>query len=52
MPAPGGAELRFIHVGLVPDVECFGACSMGWLHYVNGSLRSLITTGVGLPDPW
>jgi uncharacterized protein YndB with AHSA1/START domain len=49
---PGGTELRFTHVGLVPDVECFDACSTGWLHYVNGSLRSLITTGAGLPDPW
>ena len=51
-PAAGGTELRFTHVGLVPDVECFGACSTAWLHYVNGSLRSLITTGEGLPDPW
>ncbi|RIQ33649.1 SRPBCC family protein [Jiangella rhizosphaerae] len=50
--AAGGAELRFTHVGLVPDVECFGACSAAWLHYVNGSLRSLISTGTGLPDPW
>lgn len=50
--AAGGTELRFTHVGLVPDVECFGACSTAWLHYVNGSLRSLITTGAGLPDPW
>ncbi|MEU0881256.1 SRPBCC domain-containing protein [Lentzea sp. NPDC005914] len=48
----GGTELRFAHVGLVPDVECYGACSTGWLHYVNGSLHSLITTGKGLPDPW
>jgi hypothetical protein len=52
VPVSGGTELRFTHVGLVPDVECFGACSTGWLHYVNGSLRSLITTGEGLPDPW
>ena len=50
--AGGGTELRFTHVGLVPDVECFGACSTAWLHYVNGSLHSLITTGQGLPDPW
>lgn len=48
----GGTELRFTHVGLVPDVECYGACSTGWLHYVGGSLHSLITTGRGLPDPW
>jgi hypothetical protein len=51
-PTAGGTELRFTHVGLMPDVECFGACSTGWLHYVNGSLRSLITTGAGLADPW
>lgn len=52
VPTADGAELRFTHVGLVPDVECFGACSTAWLHYINGSLRSRITTGEGLPDPW
>ncbi len=52
VPAGPGAELRFTHVGLVPDVECYGACSAGWLHYVGASLRSLITTGKGLPDPF
>ncbi|MFG1811888.1 SRPBCC domain-containing protein [Streptomyces sp. NPDC049040] len=51
-PSAAGTELRFTHVGLLPDVECFGACSTAWLHYVNGSLRALITTGAGLPDPW
>jgi hypothetical protein len=51
-PTDTGTELRFTHVGLLPAVECFGACSTAWLHYVNGSLRSLITTGAGLPDPW
>jgi hypothetical protein len=51
-PATDGTELRFTHVGLVPAVECFGACSTAWLHYVGGSLRSRITTGAGLPDPW
>ncbi|GAA3589337.1 hypothetical protein [Kribbella ginsengisoli] len=47
-----GAEVRFTHLGLVPEVECFGACSTAWRHYVNGSLYSLITTGEGLADPW
>ena len=51
-PTAAGAELTFTHVGLVPDFECFGACSTGWQHYVGGSLRSLIETGHGLPDPW
>ena len=52
VPTSSGTELRFTHVGLVPDVECYDACSTAWLHYINGSLRSLITTGQGLPDPW
>ena len=43
-------EIRFTHVGLVPDQECFGACSNAWGSYVNGSLRSLITTGKGQPN--
>jgi Activator of Hsp90 ATPase homolog 1-like protein len=52
VPVAGGTELRFTHVGLVPEVECYEGCSIGWTHYVAGSLRSLITTGRGLPDPW
>jgi len=37
-------EVRFTHVGLVPDYECYGACSSAWGSYINGSLRSLIVT--------
>jgi hypothetical protein len=44
-------EVRFTHVGLVPDFECYGACSNAWGSYVNGSLQSLITTGKGQPNP-
>jgi hypothetical protein len=43
-------EIRFTHQGLVPEVECFGACSNAWGFYINGSLRSLITTGKGEPN--
>jgi hypothetical protein len=42
-------ELRFTHVGLVPECECFEACSKGWGFYVGESLRRLITTGSGKP---
>jgi hypothetical protein len=43
-------EVRFTHRGLVPEVECFNSCSNAWGFYVNGSLRSLITTGKGEPN--
>lgn len=26
-------EIRFTHVGLVPDYECYDACSEGWTTY-------------------
>jgi len=43
-------EVRFTHQGLVPEFECFEACSGAWGSYINGSLRSLITTGKGNPN--
>jgi hypothetical protein len=44
-------EVRFTHRGLVPEYECFDVCSNAWGSYINGSLRSLITTGKGHPNP-
>jgi hypothetical protein len=44
-------EVRFTHQGLVPEYECFDVCSNAWGSYINGSLRSLITTGRGKPNP-
>jgi hypothetical protein len=43
-------QLRFTHEGLVPEYECFNVCSNAWGSYINGSLRSLITTGKGQPN--
>jgi hypothetical protein len=43
-------EVRFTHLGLVPDYECFESCSNAWGFYINGSLRRLITTGTGQPN--
>ena len=43
-------EVHFTHLGLVPEHECFNACSSAWGSYMNGSLRSLITTGKGQPN--
>jgi hypothetical protein len=47
-----GTELRFTHVGLAPDCECYDACHEGWTFYVQRSLRSLILTGKGEVASW
>lgn len=43
-------ELRFTHVGLRPELTCYGSCSRGWQHYVGTSLKARIETGRGRPD--
>lgn len=44
-------EIQFTHVGLVPDYECYDVCSNAWGSYITVSLRDLITTGLGRPNP-
>jgi len=51
LPDQRGTKLRFTHVGLVPEEECFEVCREGWNNYINLSLRSLITRGKGAPNP-
>ncbi|MES2780299.1 MAG: SRPBCC domain-containing protein [Bacteroidota bacterium] len=43
-------QLRFTHIGLVPEYECYEVCQEGWSNYINNSLRSLIVTGKGQPN--
>ena len=47
-PADGGSELRFRHVGLTPQLECFDMCHEGWTHYL-ASLVAYVDTGEGHP---
>ncbi len=47
----GKTELRFTHVGLAPAIECYENCSSAWGFYIKDSLRRLITTGKGEPNP-
>ena len=42
-------QIHFTHFGLVPDVECFKACTKGWDYYIKGSLFKLLTEGKGTP---
>ena len=47
----GKTQLHFTHRGLVPAYECYDICFEAWSSYVKGSLKSLITTGKGRPNP-
>ena len=44
-------QIRFTHLGLVPEYECYDICRDAWSNYIRNSLRSLITTGEGQPNP-
>lgn len=44
-------EVRFTHIGLVPAYECYDVCANAWGSYITRSLRDLITTGKGQPNP-
>jgi len=42
-------ELRFTHVGLNANEECYDVCSDAWGTYIKHSLFDFITTGKGDP---
>lgn len=43
--------MRFSHIGLTPEIECYEKCSSAWGYYINTSLKQLITTNEGAPNP-
>lgn len=47
----GKTEVRFTQQGLVPEYECYDICFEAWTNYIQNSLRSLIATGKGQPNP-
>ncbi|TDX02086.1 SRPBCC family protein [Dinghuibacter silviterrae] len=47
----GKTLIRFTHEGLVPAYECFEVCQNAWTGYISKSLRDLIATGKGAPNP-
>ncbi len=49
-PENSATTIRFTHLGLVPDAECYDSCVKGWDQYVKGSLLNLITEGEGQPQ--
>lgn len=50
VPTGDQTEVRFSHIGLAPDFECYDQCTSAWGFYINNSLRQLITTGHGAPN--
>ena len=44
----GRTRVDFEHVGLVPEMECFGMCSRGWNYFLE-SLQAFVRTGHGTP---
>jgi hypothetical protein len=45
----GKTKIEFSHLGLLPEVECYDACSNAWSQYIHESLLPLINTGKGNP---
>lgn len=43
-------HIRFTHLGLVPEIECYKDCAGGWNQYIRGSLFKLLTNGKGKPE--
>ncbi|MDR3679193.1 MAG: SRPBCC domain-containing protein [Flavipsychrobacter sp.] len=50
MPTGDQTKIVFTHEGLVPEYECYNVCNDAWSGYIQGSLKSLITTGKGKPN--
>jgi hypothetical protein len=46
----GQTEVLMTHIGLVPEIECYGACEKGWNYFIQESLLKLLAQGKGVPD--
>jgi len=44
-------QIQFTHQGLIPEYECYNVCRDAWSNYIKTSLRNLIATGKGQPNP-
>jgi len=49
LSSTGGCDLRFLHEGLNPRLECYEMCRAGWETYLP-SLRDYVERGAGIPD--
>jgi len=45
-----GTQIDFTHIGLVPGVECYKDCEVGWNGHITQSLAKFINEGKGMPE--
>jgi hypothetical protein len=43
-------KINFTHIGLVPGVECYEDCEVGWNGHITNSLVKFINEGKGMPE--
>ncbi|HVT86901.1 MAG TPA: hypothetical protein VHD35_16980 [Chitinophagaceae bacterium] len=43
-------QIDFTHIGLVPGVECYNDCEVGWTGHITNSLVKFINEGKGMPE--
>lgn len=43
-------QVKFTHIGLVPEGECYNDCSNAWGGYIKNGLFKLISEGKGIPE--
>lgn len=41
-------SIDMTHIGLIPEVECYNVCKIGWNQYIGQSIPELLTTGKGI----
>jgi len=41
-------QIDLTHIGLLPEVECYDVCKLGWNQYFGESIPSLLATGSGI----
>ena len=48
-PVQSQSQLTFTHQGLLPEIECYEACSTAWSQILESGLLQFIRTGIANP---
>lgn len=44
-PAGAGTKIEFMHIGLIPGIECYNGCEKAWNYYIHECLLPLLLKG-------